>query len=75
MSVRPWPQLRDEDRWLIDLMEERLHKTRQSPEELRARAEELRGEAERTDIRGFREAALALAERYEEAGGLPFPNS
>jgi hypothetical protein len=41
--------------------------TDQAPEELRARANELRAEAEATDIKGIRDAALALADRYEEA--------
>ncbi len=67
MSVPPWPELRGADRWLIDAMEERLAKTHQSPDELRARAQALRKEAENSDIRGFREAAFALAERYEQA--------
>jgi hypothetical protein len=47
-------------------MEERLESTTQSPDELSARAAELRAEAERTDIEGFRDAVLALAERYEQ---------
>lgn len=67
MSASPWPRLRDEDLWLIDLMENRLDKTQQSPEQLRARAKELRSEAARTDVKGLRDAALALAERYEQA--------
>lgn len=67
MSVRPWPALRDEDRWLIAAMEERLHRDGQEPSELRARAGELRAQAERSDIQGVRDAALAIAERYENA--------
>ena len=47
-------------------MEERLDRTERSPEELKARAAELRAEAEQTDVEGFREAALALADRYEQ---------
>jgi hypothetical protein len=66
MSARPWPNLRDEDRWLASAMEERLHASERSPSEMRARARELREQAERSDIKGVRDAALALAERYEE---------
>ncbi len=67
MSVRPWPALRDEDRWLIAAMEERLRRDGQEPSELRARASDLRAQAERSDIEGVRDAALAIAERYEDA--------
>ncbi|HVR04742.1 MAG TPA: hypothetical protein VMS02_01785 [Solirubrobacteraceae bacterium] len=67
MDVRPWPVLPDEDRWLIDAMERRLRETNQSVEELRARARELRVEAGQSDMKGIREAALALADRYEQA--------
>lgn len=67
MDVRPWPPLLDEDRWLAELMDSRLRESTQSPEELRARARELRTEAERSEIEGMRDAALALAERYEQA--------
>lgn len=48
-------------------MEERLEDTWQTPEQLQARAKELRVEAAETDIKGIRDAALVLAERYEEA--------
>lgn len=47
-------------------MEERLKRTSQPPQELSARAGELRAQAAKTDIKGFRVAALALADRYEE---------
>lgn len=63
--VRPWLDVLSEDRWTIELMEELLEQTEQSPEELSARAKELRAEAAQTDIEGYREAALALADRYE----------
>src|SRR5207244_9583377 len=66
-SVRPWPKIAEEDQWLIELMEERFEKTSQSPEQLRARAEELRQEADQTDIPAYRDAALALADRYDLA--------
>ena len=67
MPARPWPDLRDEDRWLIAAMEERLQTSDQSPDEMRARARELREQAEQSDAKGIRDAALALAERYEQA--------
>jgi hypothetical protein len=67
MSARPWPALRDEDQWLADAMERRLRDSTQSPEEMRARARELRVEAEQGDVRGVCDAKLALAERYEQA--------
>lgn len=64
--VRPWPNV-PEHRWVIDLMEERFERTSQTPDELMARAEELRGEAAQTEFQGIRDAALALADRYEAA--------
>jgi hypothetical protein len=66
-TVRPWPKIPDEDRWLIELMEERFEKTDLPPEQLRARANELRAQAERGQAGGDRDAALALADRYEQA--------
>jgi hypothetical protein len=47
-------------------MERRLRESNQSAEELRARARALRGEADATDIRGIRQAKLALADCYEQ---------
>ncbi|MDQ6775322.1 MAG: hypothetical protein M3071_03670 [Actinomycetota bacterium] len=67
MSTDRWPALREEDRWLIGAMEDRLLESTRSPGELRARAGELRAEANRTDVKGVRDASLALAERYEDA--------
>jgi hypothetical protein len=67
MPAGPWPDLRDEDRWLIAAMEERLHTSDQSSDGLRARARELREQAEQSDVKGIRDAALAVAERYEHA--------
>jgi hypothetical protein len=58
--------LRNEDRWLLAAMEDRLRDSTQSPEQLRARADELRAHAEQTDIKGVRDASLALAGRYED---------
>ena len=48
-------------------MEERLERTQQPARELSARAEELRAQAAQTDIDGYHDAALALADRYEQA--------
>ncbi len=48
-------------------MEELLEDNSQTPEQLQTRARELRVEADETDIKGVRDAALVLAERYEEA--------
>jgi hypothetical protein len=66
MNVRPWPALPDEDRWLADAMDRRLRDSAQSADQLRSRARELRAEAEQSDVQGIRNAALALAERYEQ---------
>lgn len=49
------------------MMEERLRETNQTPAELQSRARELRTKAEQTDLKGIRDAALALADRYEES--------
>jgi hypothetical protein len=59
--------LHDEDRWLLAAMEGRLRDSTQSPEQLRARGRELRAHAKQSDIKGVREASLALAGRYEDA--------
>lgn len=67
MAAHPWPDVPDEQRWALELMEERLQRTSQPPQELSARAGELRAQAAKTDIKGFRDAALALADRYEQA--------
>ncbi len=67
MALRPWPNVSDEHRWAIELMEERFEQTTQTPHELKARAKQLREEAANTEIPGHREAALALADRYEVA--------
>lgn len=66
MSVRPWPSLREEDRWLIEAMEERLSEGGMTPDEMRAQARELREQAAQAEFDGAREGALALAERYEQ---------
>jgi hypothetical protein len=67
MAVRPWPDLPDKHRWVLELMEEQLDQTNQPARELSARADELRAQAAQTDIDGYRDAALALADRYEQA--------
>jgi hypothetical protein len=66
-TAQPWPDLRGEDRWLTEAMENRLRASTQTPEDLTARARELREQADATDIKGMRDACLALAARYEEA--------
>lgn len=67
MASVTWPPyLLDEDRELIDAMERQVHESRQSIEELRGRASELRAQAAATDIKGVRDAKLALADCYEQ---------
>lgn len=61
-----WPVLPEKDRWLTEAMEQLLLESKQNAEELRRRARELREEASTTDIRGIRDASLALAECYEQ---------
>lgn len=65
-EFRPWPTLGAEDQWSVELMEELLEHTDQAPDELRARANELREVARDANL-GQRDAALALADRYEQA--------
>lgn len=67
MPVRPWPKVPKTHRWVVELMEERLKRTTLAPADLSARAGQLRTEAGRADIDGYRDAALALADRYELA--------
>jgi hypothetical protein len=67
MSVRPWPALNEEDRWLTEAMDDLLLESTQSADELRARARELRAQAEQNELKGMRDAAQALADRYEQA--------
>ena len=59
--------MNEEDQWLTTAMENRIRESNQTPEELRARAQELRAEAEQTDIKGIHDACLALAAHYEQA--------
>ncbi|HKI65695.1 MAG TPA: hypothetical protein VJ989_00310 [Solirubrobacterales bacterium] len=67
MAARLWPDLDDKHRWALELMEEWLAQTTQRPEALAERARELRAQAARTDIDGYRNAFLVLADRYELA--------
>lgn len=67
MAARPWPDVSEQHRWAIEMMEERLWETKQTPAELHSRARELRAKAEQTDLKGIQDAALALADRYDEA--------
>lgn len=67
VTAQPWPDIADEHRWTIELMEKQLRRTTRTPEELRARAGQLRVQAAETELAGVRDATLALAERYDEA--------
>jgi hypothetical protein len=67
MATPSWPVLHEEDQWLTSAMEQQLRESTQTPEELRTQARKLRAEAEQTDIKGIRDAALALAAHYEQA--------
>lgn len=67
MSAHPWPDIPAKHRWVLEQMEERLDRATQPARELSARADELRAQAAQTDIDGYRDAALALADRYEQA--------
>ena len=75
METRVWPDLPEKHRWALELMEKRLKNTTQPARELSARAEELRAQAAQTDIDGYRDAALMLADRYEQASTLMRANS
>jgi len=67
MAAPPWPELNEEDQWLIGAMDKRIRESKRSPAELGARARRLRAEAEQADIKGIRDACLALAAHYEHA--------
>jgi hypothetical protein len=67
VALHPWPAVAPEYRWAIDEMEERFADMGRDPEQRRGRARVLRARAARTDIKGCREAWLALADRYEDA--------
>ena len=67
MTAPPWPELNEDDQWLTVAMEQQIRESKRSPEQLRAKARKLRAEAEQTDIKGIRDACLALATHYEHA--------
>jgi hypothetical protein len=67
MTAPPWPELNEQDQWLIGAMDKQIRESKRSPEELRAKARKLRAQAEQTDIKGIRDACLALAAHYEHA--------
>jgi hypothetical protein len=67
MAVHSWPDIPAKHRWVLEQMEERLEQTTQPARELSARADELRAQAAQTEVEGYRDAALALADRYEQA--------
>lgn len=66
MADVQWPELFDEDRWLTGAFERQLREGRKSAEQLRARARALRDDAAASDIKGVRDAKLALADCYEQ---------
>jgi len=74
METRPWPALNERARWLPEAIERELRESTQSAEELRVHARELRAEAEQTDLKGMRDAALALADRCEQAAAVRTPD-
>jgi hypothetical protein len=66
LGVRPLHDLiGPSDEQMAADMQRTIYEGNQTPEELRRRARELRDQAARTDTRGIREAALAMAERKE----------
>lgn len=65
-SVDTWPGVAPEGRWATELFDELMEMTDRTPAELRARAGELRMQADTTEIAGYRAAALQLAARYED---------
>jgi hypothetical protein len=67
METHAWPEVPEGLKWTLELMEERLERSSRSPGELSGRAEELRRQAAQTEIKGYRDAAMALADRYEAA--------
>lgn len=67
MKVRPWPPVGEQGRWILELMEELLANTSLSHAELSDQAATLREEARTTGLEAYREASLALADRYDVA--------
>jgi len=67
-SLDRWPQLTEDERWIAEHFEATFADPAVSSEDLRARAAELRDDAERAaDLPAVRRASLQMAERYEEA--------
>jgi hypothetical protein len=64
-SVDKWPGVAPEGRWATELFDELMEATERTPAELRARAAELRVQADTTEIAGHRSACVMLAQRYE----------
>lgn len=65
MALRPWPDVPEEHRWVSEAMEESFSKSTRSPEEMGARARELREYAAGQGPYSGRDAALELADRWE----------
>jgi hypothetical protein len=74
-SVEQWPDVAPEARWAVELMDELLATTNQKPEELLARARELRTQAAASDIEGYRTGCLKLASRYEQTAAARRANA
>ena len=66
-TPRPWPEYPPELAWAFEGFDEQLDTTTRTTHDLETRAVELRTEAAATEIRGFSEACLRMAERYEAA--------
>ena len=66
-AVPPGLNLRDEDQWLVQGLDNTLEHPSFTPDNMRARAEELRAEAGRAEGSAARDTYLALAARYEHA--------
>jgi hypothetical protein len=68
------PPLSEGDEELATMMQRRIHDSTQSADRLRARACELRTQADEfVDIVGIRDACLALADRYDQAAASRRP--
>ena len=64
---RRWPDVDEHGEWAIAALERQLNEEWRSAASLRARADELRAQAQTLEIPAMREATLLIAERYEEA--------
>lgn len=72
-SIDRWPGVAPEGRWATELFDALMEETDRSPAELRARARQLRAQADTTEIAGHRAAALLLAARYQETAATRAP--